>query len=221
MRTNRQQADLEKLILSGRRIRMPKGQALYFTDDQYTLIILTEGFVKRYLITNDGSQSIQSIYGAYDVFPITPVFKILFGQPVYTGLETAYYEAVTPITFHAINRATLEQAVQDNPKLHRDILYACGIRLRTSMQRLENSSLKSAKKQIAHELVFLAEEFGSKKDGKVYIDMPLTHQTLASILNLARETVTVALNRLAEKELIETGAGLVILDLEGLIKAAR
>jgi CRP/FNR family transcriptional regulator len=217
---NTSQAKLEGLLLSGRQHKFPKGQVLQFSDDTMMLSILRSGYVKRYSITNDGTQSIQSIYGPGNVFPLTPVFRALFDLKLYLGQETFYYEAMTPVVLHSVDRTLLETAIADDTDLYKDLLYVCGIRLRSNIQKLENRSLKSASKQLAHQLVFLAQKFGVPEDNNIVIDVPLTHQTLAGLLNLARETVTTNMTRLQEKGLIKSEPKLTIIDIEGLRKAA-
>lgn len=217
---NSSQAKLEQVLLDGKRHTLPKGQILQFTDETMLLSILRTGYVKRYSITNEGSQSIQSIYGPGDVFPLTPVFRLIFDQKLYTGQETFYYEAMTPVMLYSVHRTALEDAIAADSGLYKDLLYACGVRLRSNIQRLENISLKSAQKQVAHQLIFMAEQFGTHSDDGLIIEVPLTHQTLAGILNLARETVTNSMLRLQEKGLITTVPKLTIVDIEGLRKLA-
>jgi CRP/FNR family transcriptional regulator len=73
------------------------------------------------------------------------------------------------------------------------------VRLKSNIQRLENISLKSADKRLADALLHYARTFGKQHDnGEIVIDVPLTHQTLANILNIARETVSHAMLRLQD-----------------------
>ncbi len=209
-------SELLKLLLNGRAYKVPKGQVLQLSGDHMLLNVVKTGFVKRYLITNDGSQSIQSIYGPNDVFPLTPIFKVLFNTNIYRGEEIIYYEAITPATILSIDQATFMAAIEQDPLLYRDLLYVAGVRLDSNIQRLENMSLRVANRKVVHQLVYFADKFAEKTDKGILLTVPLTHQTLADVLNLARETVTHCLSRLQEKGLIEVGKHILILDLEKL-----
>lgn len=217
MKTRDHQTNLASQLRNHTQKQLPKGHALYFSDDTTTIAIIDSGYVKRYLITNDGSQSIQAIYGPGDIFPLTPIFRILFDQALYTGQETLYYETMTPVTLHAMSKEAFKEIVASDPSLYKDLMSVCGVRLRSNIQRLENMALKSALKQVAHQLVFMAEQFGTPNpDGTITIEVPLTHQTIANSLSLARETVTQAINRLVERELIQTDPSLRVIDMHGL-----
>jgi hypothetical protein len=76
------------MMLSGRKYKLSKGQIIQSTDDRRVFNYLVTGYVKRYLITNDGSLGVQVIYGPGDVFPITLAFSVLFDQTINESPET-------------------------------------------------------------------------------------------------------------------------------------
>ena len=210
------QESLETLLRLGKRQQVPKGQVLQFSTDGQMLAILDSGYVKRYSITNDGDHSIQSIYGSLDIFPLTPTFKLIFNQSLFSGSETYYYEAMSPVVMYTISGDTLQTAVQDNPGLYKDLFYVCGVRLKSNIQRLENRSLKTAEAQVAHQLAYFADKFGEQGPDGITITIPLTHQTIANVLNVARETVSINMQRLQDKGLLVTQPKLTITDIDAL-----
>lgn len=207
---------LHALLYDGKSATLPKGQILQLSNERMLLNVIRSGYIKRYMITNDGSQSVQSVYGPDDVFPLTPVYKLLFDQTIYSGSEVHYYETITPAKVFSIDQMTLEQSVESDPALYRDLLYVAGTRLSSNIQRLENTSLKVANRKVAHQLYYYAGKFGAKTGENVSIMVPLTHQLLADILNLARETVTHCIVKLQEKELIRSEKNIITVDLQGL-----
>ena len=221
MEYDQSKSPLLKLLSSGKQHQFPKGQVMHFADERMLLSVLNTGYVKRYSITDDGSQSIQSIYGPGDIFPLTPVFKALFNKDIYLGQEVFYYEAMTPVIMHSVDRETLEAGLVAEPEIYKDLLYVSGVRLSSNIQRLENMSLRVANRKVAHQLVHYANKFGKKGDHGITLQLPLTHQNLASILNLARETVTNCLTALQEKGILESDKNIVILDLDALKRASH
>lgn len=219
---NREDSPLYQLLLSGKRIILPKNQVVDAFSDHAWCYLITSGYIMRYLITREGTKGIQVIYGPGDLFPLTPVYKTVYEMDIYSGPELYYYEAMTPIEVYSITQETIEQAATDNPEIFKDLFYAAGIRLNSYIHRLESMSLRVANKKVAHQLVYFGQNFGVIQDSGILISVPLTHQTLADILNLARETVTHCLASLQSKGLVESSSKhIVIADLEKLTKLSR
>ena len=210
---------LYELLLNGKHLRLPKGQVVNAFDEQAQLNLIKSGYIKRYLINKDGSKGIQVIFGPEDIFPLTPVYKNIFQMDVYSGPEQYYYESMTEIEIYSIDQSTLQTALEMNPLIYKDLFYAAGLRLNSYIHRLESMSLRVANRKVANQLVYLANIFGKKLENSTTIMVPLTHQNLADMLNLARETVTNCMTSLQEKGIIETGKKIVILDLEKLKRA--
>ena len=212
---------LYELLQQGNLLKLPKGQIVHLFDDNAKLSLIKSGYIKRYLITKEGDKSIQVIYGPHDIFPLTPVYKSIFKMDIYSGPEQYYYESMTELEIFSIDQNELQTAIEKDPQIHKDLFYAAGLRLNSYIHRLESMSLRAANKKVAHQLLYLSTIFGEETDSGTMIMVPLTHQTLAEILNLARETVSNCLIRLQEKGVIAGDKKFIITDLDGLKKAAR
>jgi CRP-like cAMP-binding protein len=212
--------ELKEMMFKGRKFKLAKGQIIQSTDDRRVFNYITSGYVKRYLIANDGSLGVQVIYGPGDVFPITLAFSILFDQTINESPETYYYEAVTEVEVHTINESELKDSVEDNPRLYRDLMSVAGKRLHSTLHGLENLTLKNSYHRVAHELLYLGQRFGEQKSNGVKILIPLTHQDIADILSLTRETVSTCMVQLRDKKLISTNKNIIIRDMEKLEEEA-
>lgn len=189
-------------------------------ENSPTLSLVKSGYVKRYLIGNDGNISVQSIYGPGDVFSLTAVFKVLLNQKLYEGPETYYYEAMSTVVIYTIDNDALELAATKNMAIYKDLFTEAGKRLHFNIQQLENLSLKTAYNRVAHVLVYLAKHFGETKGNSIHIKIPLTHQDLANLLSLTRETVTNSVIKLRDEGLIKTNRTITVLDIKQLQAAA-
>jgi CRP-like cAMP-binding protein len=218
---NQADSPLFKLLMNGKHHRLPKGQVLYVTADTMLLNVVKTGYIKRYLITNDGDHSMQAIYGPGDIFPLTPVFKAIFNKDIYRGPEVYYYEAMTDANVYSINQTTLLENLEKDTMLYKDLLNVSGVRLQSNIERLENMSLRVAQRRIAHLLVHLVDKFGEKTEHGTKILVPLTHQNIADLLDITRETVNRRIVRLEEKGLIITGKNIVVPDIEKLRREAH
>ena len=221
MYTLRPSEELNKLLLKGRQYKIPKGQIIQSTDDRRVFNLLKEGYVKRYLISNDGSYGVQVIYGPKDTFPITLAFSTVFKRELNESPETYYYEAMTDVELFTIDESALGEAIESDPILYRDMFGICGVRLHSTLHGLENLTLSNSYHRVAHELVFLAKKFGSEKKGGVEIQVPLTHQDLADILSLTRETVSTAMVQLRKNKFIVTNKNILIPDMNRLEEEAH
>lgn len=137
-------------------------------------------------------------------------------QPIYQGLETYYYEAMRDTEAFIVDISKLLVAIENNPGLYRDILEMVGARLHESMHRFENQTLNSSYKKIAHHLLFLARRFGTDETEGKKIAVSLTHQDIAQLLNLTRETVTREMKKLRDQGLIIADHDIIIPDMERL-----
>jgi len=169
---------LHKLALSGRSYSIAKGQIIQSSDDRYRSLIniVKSGYVKRYEILADGSLSIQAVYGPMEVFPLTLAFRELANTEVYEGPEIIHYQAITNVELVSIDASKLTEAVNNDPTIYKDVLRETGIRTHSNIQRLENLSLKSSYKRLAHQLVYLARRFGEPTPNGIKIRVQLTHQ---------------------------------------------
>lgn len=209
---------LQALLSKGRKLKIAKGESLGSSDDKQDIILIDKGFVKRYLITDDGSLGIQIVYGKDDVFPLTLVFRILLNQDIYIGPEVYHYKAMSDSVVYALSPEIFAKTAQEDPNIYKDLFSEAGQHLATTIQRLENVALKNSYNRVAHILLFYVRKFGSEVKGGSRISMPLTHQDIADILSVSRETVSMAMVKLAKKKIIKTGRYIVVPDEERLSK---
>lgn len=210
------ESGLFKALLKGRVMRIPKNQIFQASDHRESLTLIQKGYVKRYSITNAGNESIQSIYGPNDIFPLTWVFKTLLNQEIYAGPEVFHYETLTDAVIYTINDEALKELVAEDPLIYRDLLYVAGQRFRSNIHNLENMSLANIEKRLAHQLYYYARFHGTQTTKGIKILFPLKQKQLGSMLDATRETVSVNLKLLREKKLIINDTYITVPDLKKL-----
>ena len=206
----------------GRLIQQSRKQVIQTSDGQKSLFLVESGYIKRYLIRNDGSLSTDLIYGPGDIFSLMLVFRTFFEREILDSPEIYYYEAITDdVKMYALNTDELAASVQQYPILYKDLLNEAGKRMTYETHGLENISMKDAYKRVTHQLAYYAKHFGEKTGNKTTIIPPLTHQDIADILSLTRETVSTCMTRLRKKGLIKIkDRQIVVEDLEKLSEEA-
>lgn len=211
-----QQAGLTKAIAQGARHVLPKGAIVSFDDSRRVIGALETGYIKRYTITEDGYHSVQAIYDKGDIFPLSKVYEELFELTISTGIEEVYYETLTQSVLYTLSKEQLTQQLEAAPELYRDLSYAAGVRLKSNVQQLENASMKSVYKRVVHQLIFLAELYGVPDGSCIGFGPPVTHQLIANMLNVARESVSHSMVKLHNEGIISKGAHISITNLEAL-----
>lgn len=202
---------LFQLLKNANTHKLIKGQTIQFSGDRMFLNLIVSGYIKRYLITDEGEESIQVIYGPDDIFPLTPVFSAALQLEIYKGNEILYYEAQTDVTIYSIEKEKFLSILRSDEAIYKDLFYVAGTRLESNIQRLENGSLKSADRKIIDLLLYYMERFGTKTDEGISLDIPLTHKTISSSLSMARETVSHTMSKLQEANLIISNSKHLIL----------
>lgn len=208
------------LVAEGKSKRCIKGQVIRNTGGNKNFNLIRSGYIKRYLITNEGSLSIEAIYGPGDVFSVTLAYKVFLNQDLYEGPETYYFEAMNECEIYTMDIGTLEQHFQKKPLFYRDLMLEAGKRIHALTQAVENIAMKTAQSRTAHQLLYYAKHFGRKKRKGIEIGIPLTHQDLANILSLSRETVSVSCTALQNEGLISGTKHIRVLDMDKLEEAA-
>lgn len=212
---------LHDLLRNGRFYNRAKGQVIQTTESEKNFNLIKSGYVKRYLISNAGTLGVEVIYGPGDFFSITQVYKVLFNKDLNEGPEIFYYEAMTNTEIYSVNITVLVEAAEKNLVLYKDFFKVAGDRLYSTLHGLENLTMKTAHKRVAHQLHYFAKRFGAKKlTGGIKISLPLTHQDIADVLSLTRETVSMSMVQLRQQKLIKTGRHIVIPNLKKLEEEA-
>jgi CRP-like cAMP-binding protein len=211
---------LHDLLRAGTKQKVVRKQIMQSSADRQVVNVIISGYVKRYQINNDGSISVQIIYGPGDVFPLTVVYRKLLGQHLYIGPEVFYYEALCPTEVAGITEDELKSAVDDNSDIYSNLMQEAGEHLEWCVMRLENLALKTSYHRLAHHLWYLTSRFSTKKSTGIEIDLPLTHQDLADSLSLTRETVSMAMGELKSKKLIKTNKHILIPNIDKLKEEA-
>ncbi len=211
---------LHHLLRAGTRQKVTRKQIMQSTADRQVVNVVISGYIKRYEINNDGSISVQIIYGPGDVFPLTVAYRTLFNQSLYNGPEVFYYEALCPSEVSGVSDMELKKAVRENLAIYPNLMQEAGEHLEWCIMRLENLSLKTSYKRLAHQLWYLSTRFSSHRAEGVRLDIPLTHQDLADSLSLTRETISMAMSELKSKKLIKTRKHILITDIKRLKEEA-
>ena len=187
-----------------------KNQVLFFEGDPAEeIFVLKMGAVKLSRLSSDGKELILGFLGPDDIFGEDSAFS---GEN-YSVTATALKETCTLV----FTKANMERIFLRNPSMALKVIESLSKKPTQYTNQVTDMAFRNARGRLASTLLRLSSEYGKATIDGVSIDLPLTHQDLASIASLSRPTVTNLLLDLKKKGLIKTCRRHIVLkDATGL-----
>lgn len=192
-------SDIEAISKMTRMVTTPKGQVFYVPGETgEVLFLLKKGKVELYRLTAEGHKLVIDIVG-----PGT-----FFGEMACIGqnMQDSFAESAEDALICVMSRQDVERLLLDKPQVALRILELVGQRFVEMTTRFEESAFLGAAERVASLLLRLA---AYDKDQLVVAGY--SHQDLAYMLGMYRETVTNAIDQLKADGLIEVGRKRVVL----------
>ena len=172
-----------------------KGQTILYEEDtnEYMYIIF-EGEVKAIQTTEDGKEIILAMHGSGDFFG---EISLLDGKTI-PARVMATKDAITAI----ISKRDFYSLLGHNKVAIKMSQILCS-RLRESWAKVQMLNFNNASQRVKMLLIMLSEKYGNKTDEGIILKIKLTHQDLAEMSGLTRETVTRVIDKLQKSGEIE------------------
>lgn len=173
-----------------------KNETIIFQDDEpATLFFVKSGYIKGYDIDSQGTEQLLWIGSAGDFFPVIWAFSI-------TPTVEYFVSAYTDAELYAVRRTDFQAFLDQNPAALQELTYQMATHLNYSYSQLNFRDKPRAEEKIVHGLRYLSERFGPLNRSVKEIALPVTHQDIASLTGVSRETVTQELKKLKDKGFI-------------------
>lgn len=177
--------------------KFKKGQTVLFQGEvpRYAYVVKT-GTVKTYNISPLGEEQLISLSADYDILPEA----WFLGE---ASVAYYFYEAFTDCTVYAIPREELIKKVHESPEFMNHLLQRFMRLYVGSSVHINALEQPRSRDKLVHLLHYLMMRFGEDagKD-KVKLTLRLTHQTLANMLGVTRETIATELSRLRREKVV-------------------
>jgi CRP-like cAMP-binding protein len=196
-------ADLDWLAAHTTMVTARRGQLVYMPGEtNEALFLLKAGRVRIYRLSPEGKKLVLSTLNPETFFGDMP----LAGQQMYG----AFAEAIEDCTLCVLGRADLERLIETRPRVAIRLLEVVGRRLLEAEAVIGDFAFKGAGARLATALLRLLEDDAEEVVG-------YTHQDLAEITGVYRETVTQTLDDFKRRGLVELGRKYIrVLDRAGL-----
>lgn len=188
-----------------------KGDTLFYQGDETNkLTYIKTGFVKLFQTAEDGHEPVVYLYGP----------ESILGLRALTSNDHTYWHTAEALTDCEVIHVPVEdykKALAENPDHIIDLLYSFIQRLNYTERRLYGFVTAETTSRVAAFLFDSMLRFGEKKEKQIIIPIPLTHQLVSEFVGSARESVTIALNKLVKENIItHTRGSITVLNKEKL-----
>lgn len=184
-----------------------KGKILFLNGDEATsFFYVTQGWVKLFRETLDGTQAIVDILPQGSIFGETAIFG--------DGVYPYSVEAVEDCKLLRIPLSALKRQIEEEPKLAFGMLKSMARHRRQQDQELEHRTLQSAPQRIG---CFLLRLLPANANQNIVLNLPYDKSLLAARLGMQPETFSRALGKLKDETGIKiVGARVEIADITQL-----
>lgn len=189
-------SELNTFLASGSPITYRKGEVIIRAeDDPSGIFYISSGYVRFYSLSEEGKELTLDILKEGSCFPLT--------WAIGDVSNSYFYEAMTDCRVTKTPREKVRQFIKANPEMFYELTENLLCNLDTLLARMGFLLRAEAKDKIYLTLELLAQNFGqTNPDCEATISLPLTHQDIANLTGLTRETTSIELNKLEKSGLI-------------------
>jgi CRP/FNR family transcriptional regulator len=183
---------------------------LYEEDFNKYMYAILHGKVKIVQTTEDGKEIIIGMHQAGDSFG---EISLIDGQGTTASViarEDSMIAIITRQSFYSILHA--------QPKVLESVLKMLCSRIRENVDRIQLLTFNNASERMKRLLVKLARQHGEKTDSGVMLNVKLTHQDMANMSGLTRETVTRVIDQWQKDGVLSVAQGRRLVVDQGLLE---
>jgi CRP/FNR family cyclic AMP-dependent transcriptional regulator len=202
---------LDPLLAKAKVRHYPKGQIILYEGENPTdAFVVKDGAVKIYDIDEDGNEKILHVIRANGIFPII----FLFG----TSRQTStFYTTVADSELYVFSRADFEARLASDPVLVLYCLRWFADEVQEMLRRMSSLEKTSTRAKLMATLGYLSRQHtDSPKAGWKRVQFPISHQLLADMIGVTRESTTMVMKDLQKEKVVRTPK-LGILDINPLL----
>lgn len=191
-----------------------KGRTIFFQGEvPRSVLILKKGLIKVYGITSSGDQRTVTLLSVGDVLPMSWVTD---SAPVCLY----YYEALSDCTVLAVSKDDYNTELAANEGLRNQVLQNYISHYVGATMHIYALEQSHAQDKLSYLLQYLVARFGvTEADGRSKINLRLSHQDIAEMVGITRETTAVELHKLKKKGFISYQKFTYYVDVTKLIRS--
>jgi len=151
---------------------------------------LRKGFTRLFNVSAKGEELTKIIYKPGDIFP--------FIWAINETPNDYFLEAMTSTNLCRAPRSEFIKFLENNPEAFWELTSRILVRFNGILSRMDYLVFGNAYSKVASILVICAERFGKKVGESIIIQVPLTHNDIARLIGLTRETTSIEMKKLED-----------------------
>ncbi len=203
--TSNYQQTISKLFRDGRLKVYPKNQLIQYQGDPLSHIhMVKDGFIKAYTILESGDTRTILILGPGDVFPLA-----FSASMEWENYQIRYfYQTLCDTEVVSVASHILRETIENDHDLMAGYMEYLSASNQAIMDQLEVMKNKKAIDKVAMLLPYLISKAGKRMRPGVYqLQLKLSHQELADLSGVTRETTTTLVKELEKAGVIDQKKG--------------
>ncbi len=188
---------LKQLIDKAKLRHYPKGQIiLYEGDIPSDFYILKDGIVKVYDIDDQGNEKILHLIKTPSMFPMV---YFMGGN----DQNRSFYTTVTDSEIYVLPQSVVDEHIQADSGLAIHIMQSFAQEVHEVLVRLSSLEKTTTRDKLCAALKFLAVHHSEeRKTGWRRVTFPISHQILADMIGVTRESTTMVMKEFQENKVI-------------------
>jgi CRP/FNR family transcriptional regulator len=204
------------LFDGGRDKPYPKNQLIHYQGDPLSQIYMIKGgFVKAYTILDSGDTRTILFLSKGDIFPLA------FSETMDWGEHKIryFYQSMTEVELSVVAASDMQAKINSDAKALAIYMNYLSASNQAVMEQLEVMKNKKAIDKVAMLLPYLVSKAGRKIRPGVYeLGLKLSHQEVADLSGVTRETTTTLVKQLEKENIIDQKHGNWVINLNNLEK---
>lgn len=195
----------EQLFKASRPRSYAKNQLVHYRGDSLTHIYhVREGHLKAYTILDSGDTRTILLLSPGDIFPIA--FSTSLDWEKYH--IKYFYQTLTDVKLDVVDRDTFKKQIESDTKMMQSYLVYLAASNQALLSQLEVMKNKKAINKVELLLPYLIMKLGDEVGPNLYkLRIRLSHQEVADLSGVTRETTTTLIKQLEKKGIVEQAHG--------------
>jgi CRP-like cAMP-binding protein len=192
----------------------PKSQLINYQGDPLSnILMIKKGYVKAYTILDSGDTRTILLLSEGDIFPLS--FSATLDWHTYK--VRYFYQSLTPTELLVLPSEELRQRLIDDTDTMNTYMWYLASSNEAIMTQLEVMKNKKAIDKVMLLLPYLVTKAGKKVNPNVYkLDIRLSHQEIADLSGVTRETTTTLIKQLEKDGIIDQSHGNWLINMKKL-----
>ncbi len=196
---------LNNFFKNYRKISYKKGENIFRPGDIFNFVYyIDEGYVRLFSVTADGREVTSNNF--------KPVFPLSYYYAKSKKENRFYFQAVTSTELYSAPTSDFLKFLKNNPEIERGINDMYMEKLEELLLECQNKASGKAYQKVAVLISSLVHKYGQEEGDVLKVDFGITHDIIASLSGISRETATIQISKLEKDGFMKRDGKQLVID---------